>query len=105
MIEQASATVQSAAADLSRAQLDFNRSASVVTTDLASRQRFETAEADSRKAEAALGKTRAALGAEQNQLAVIESQRREAEARLVQARASLRLAKNDLDNTILRAPV
>src|SRR6266568_1891456 len=105
MIEQATASVQSAEADLNRAQLDYKRYTALVTSDFASRQRFETADADSRKADAALGKARAALVAEQSQLAVLHSQKREEEARLVQARAGLRLAKNDLDNTVIRAPV
>jgi membrane fusion protein (multidrug efflux system) len=105
MIEQAAATVQSAEADVNRAQLDYKRYAALVTSDFASRQRFETTQADSRKAEAALGKVRAALVAEQTQLTVLQSQKQEEEARLVQAGASLQLAKNDLDNTIIRAPV
>src|SRR6266581_716582 len=105
MIDQAAATVQSTEADLHRTQLDYKRYTALVTSDFASRQRFETADADSRKAEAALGKTRAALVAEQSQLAVLGSQKREEEARLLQARAGLQLARNDLDNTVIRAPV
>ena len=105
MIDQAQATVQSAEADLNRTQLDYKRYASLTSSDYASRQRYETAEADSRKAEAALGKARAALGAEQEQLGVLASQQGEEEARLAQARATLRLAQNDLDNTVIRAPV
>ena len=105
MIEQATASVQSAEADLGRARLDFQRYVKLVTSDFASRQRYETADADSKKAEAALGKSKAALGAEQNQLAVIDSQKHEEEARLGQARAALQLAQNDLDNTVIRAPV
>src|SRR3981189_3249524 len=81
------------------------RSTFLVTSDSPSRQRYESAEADSRKADAALGKARAALVAEQSQLAVLESQRREEEAKLAQARAPLQLAKNDLNNTVIRAPV
>src|SRR5216684_3867134 len=98
MIDQAGATVQSAEADLNRAQLDYKRYTSLVTSDFASRQRYETADADSRKA-------RAALVAEQSQLAVLRSQKREEEARLLQARAGQQLARNDLDNTVIRAPV
>ena len=105
MIEQARATVQSAEADLNRARLDYQRYVALTTSDFASRQRFETAQADSRKAEAALGKARSALVAEQNQLGVLGAQQREEEARLLHARASLQLTKNDLDNTIIRAPV
>jgi membrane fusion protein, multidrug efflux system len=105
MIEQANAAVQAAEADLDRAQRDYKRYAALVTSDFASRQRFETAEAELRKAQAELGRMRAALVAEQNQLTVIQSQQREAEARLAQAQASLQLARNELDNTIIRAPV
>lgn len=105
MIDQAAANVRSAEADLDRAQLDYKRYAALVTSDYASRQKYESTQADSRKAEAALGKARAALAAEQNQLSVLDSQKREEEAKLLQARATLQLAKNDLDNTIIRAPV
>ena len=105
MIDQAAAVVKSAEADLSRAQQDYKRYSSLMTSDFASRQRFEQAEADARKAEAALAKSRAAFAAEQNQLTVLQSQRREEEARLQQARANLWLAKHDLENTVIRAPI
>src|SRR5204862_77545 len=105
MIDQAAASMRSAEADLSPAQLDFKRYTALATSDYASRQRYESADADSRKADAALGKARAALVAEQSQLAVLESQKREEQAKLAQARASLQLAQNDLDNTVIRAPV
>jgi len=96
---------ESAEADLSRAQQDYKRYSSLMTSDFASRQRFEQAEADARKAEAALAKSRAALAAEQHQLAVLRSLQREEEAKLQQARANLRLAEIDLDNTVIRAPI
>src|SRR5712671_4354722 len=105
MIDQAAAVVKSAEADLSRAQQDYKRYSSLMTSDFASRQRFEQAEADARKAEAALAKSRAALAAEQNQLAVLRSLQREEEAKLQQARANLRLVEIDLDNTVIRAPI
>jgi membrane fusion protein (multidrug efflux system) len=105
MIEQAQAVVKSAEADLSRAQLDFKRYSALMTSDFASRQRFEQAQADARKAEAEALKARAALAAEQNRLAMLHSQRREEEARLLQARANLRLARIALDDTVIRAPV
>jgi membrane fusion protein (multidrug efflux system) len=105
MIQQAEAMVTAAEADVTRSELDHQRYATLVTTENASRQRFETAEADARKAQAVLLKARAALEAEKQQLVVLESQKREEEARLAQARATLQLARNDLDNTIIRAPV
>jgi membrane fusion protein (multidrug efflux system) len=105
MIDQAAAVVQSAEADLLRMQQDYKRYAALMTSDFASRQRFEQAEADARKADAGLAKSRAALAAEQNQLGVLRSQQREEQARLQQARANLQLAQNDLDNTAIRAPI
>ena len=105
MIDQAAAVVQSAEADLARMQQDYKRYSTLMTSDFASRQRFEQAEADTRKAEAALAKSRAALAGEQSQLAVLRSQQHEEEAKLQQARANLWLAKNDLDNTVIRAPI
>jgi membrane fusion protein (multidrug efflux system) len=105
MIGQAEAALASAEVEVDRARLDRRRYAALVSSDYASRQRFETAEADARKAEAAFDKARAALVAERSQLAVLQSQKGEEEARLAQARASLVLARNDLDNTMIRAPV
>jgi len=105
MINQAAAEVDAAQAELDRAQLDQKRYVSLVTSENATRQRFETAEADARKASAAHLKAQAALVAAKQQLAVLDSQKREEEARLLQARATLRLAQNDLDNTVIRAPV
>ena len=105
MIDQAAATLASAEADLDREQQDYKRYSALMTSDFASRQRFEQAQADARKGEAAVVRSRAALAAEQSQLAVLRSQQREEQARLQQARATLQLAQNDLDNTVIRAPV
>ena len=43
MIDQAAAVVKSADADLSRAQQDYKRYSALMTSDFASRQRFEQA--------------------------------------------------------------
>jgi membrane fusion protein, multidrug efflux system len=105
MIAQAEAAVQSAEADLVRTRQDYKRYAALMTTDFASHQRFEQAEADARKADAEAQRNRAALAAAQSQYGVLQSQQKEEEARLQQARANLRLAKNDLDNTVIHAPI
>jgi membrane fusion protein, multidrug efflux system len=105
MIDQAAAQVRGAEADLKRAQQDHERYRNLLRDDFASRQRYETAEADSRKAEAALAKARAQLAAETNQLAVFAAQRVEAEAKAHQAEAALTLARNNLADTVIRAPV
>ena len=105
MIEQAAASVKSAEADLAREQQDYKRYGALLSTDFASRQRFEQAEADARKGEAGLARSHAALAGEQDQLAVLRSQQHEEQAKLQQARANLQLAQNDLDNTVIRAPI
>ena len=105
LIEEAQATLNSAEADSARAQQDYKRYSALLTTDFASHQRFEQAEADARKAEAGVARSRATLAAAQNQLAVLRSQRHEEEGRRQQARATLQLAQNDLDNTVIRAPI
>ncbi len=105
MIEQAKAEIAAADAERIRTEQDYQRYAQLAATDYASRQRLETAEADDRKAAAALSQKRAALAAAQDQLNVLRAQRDEEKARRQQARASLQLAQNDLDNTVIRAPV
>ncbi|HJU14867.1 MAG TPA: HlyD family secretion protein [Stellaceae bacterium] len=105
MIAQAKADVEAATADLTRMQADYRRYQMLMTSDFASRQRFEQAQDDAAKAAAALNKSRAAVTAQQDQLAVLRSEQREEEAKLNQARAALRLARNDLAHTVIRAPV
>jgi membrane fusion protein (multidrug efflux system) len=105
MINQAAAATHAAEAEVNRANLDEQRYATLVTSEYATKQRYETAAADATKAAANLLKAQAALEAEKQQLAVIDAQKHEEEARLLQARATLRLAQNDLDNTVIRAPV
>jgi membrane fusion protein, multidrug efflux system len=105
MIDQAGAAVTSAEAELHRAGLDSARQRDLQRTDISSRQKYETSEADQRKAEAGLARSRAALVAERDQLAVLDAQRQQEEAKLAQAEAALRLAQNDLDDTVIRAPV
>ncbi|HTZ35891.1 MAG TPA: HlyD family secretion protein [Stellaceae bacterium] len=105
MINQAAAMVDSATAEANRAALDQKRYASLVTSEVATKQRYETAEADLTKASANLIRAKAALEAEKQQLAVLDAQKHEEQAKREQARAMLRLAQNDLDNTVIRAPV
>jgi membrane fusion protein, multidrug efflux system len=105
IIDQAVAAVQGADAELNRALQDLTRYRGLMRNDFASRQRFETVDADAIKASAALAKSKAALAAERDQVGVLQAQRRQEEARLDQAKAALALARNDLANTVIRAPV
>jgi membrane fusion protein (multidrug efflux system) len=105
MIEQAKAEVTAAEADATRAQQDYERYGKLMTTDFASRQRYEQAQADARKTRAAVARSDAALAAAESQRGVLQSQKREEKARREQARANLMLAQNDLADTVIRAPI
>src|SRR5215470_17384295 len=73
--------------------------------NVVARSDYDEAEAALRKAEAEVARTQAALTAEQGQLVVLQSDRKQAEAQLAQAQAALAFAQNDLDNTVIKAPV
>lgn len=105
LIDQAAASVASAEAEQRRVQQDFERTRALANESWASRQKFETADADLRKAVAATDKARAALAAEKDQVGVLNASRVETEAHLRQAEAALQTARNDLGNTVIRAPV
>src|SRR5690349_13412352 len=94
VIDQAKAEVTSAEAEQSRAERDFQRYKQLITSDFASRQRFETAQAENEKAAAAVSQKRAAVLAALGTLRVLRAQRDEEKAKRQQARASLQLAKN-----------
>jgi membrane fusion protein (multidrug efflux system) len=105
VIAEAEAAVASADADRRRAQQDLARYRLLTEKMAASQQRLETAEAEARKSDAGLTKAKAALAAERNRLPVLDSEKREAEAKLAQLRAALELARIDLEDTVIRAPV
>jgi membrane fusion protein (multidrug efflux system) len=105
MINQAGAATHAAEAEVNRANLDQHRYETLITSEVATRQRYETSVADATKAAANLLRAQASLQAEKEQLAVIDAQKHEQEAKLSQARAALKLAHNQLDDTIIRAPV
>ncbi|MEJ1935641.1 HlyD family secretion protein, partial [Nostoc sp. NIES-2111] len=112
LVTQARASLDSANADLQRAKLDFARYKSLAGSAWVSRQRFETADADNRKAAAAVERAAAALESETNKLPVIDSAKRQATANAARARADLAqaqaardLAQLNVEKTIIRAPI
>ncbi|CAK0751074.1 Colistin resistance protein EmrA [uncultured Gammaproteobacteria bacterium] len=105
LIEQAAAALASAEAEKQRSTLDFQRVRALAGDSFASRQRFETVDADMKKAEAAVNRARAAQEAERAQIGVLNAARSEIEASLHQGEAMLTLVRIDLDNTRVRAPV
>jgi membrane fusion protein, multidrug efflux system len=105
VIEQASASVAGAAAELARSKYDFDRYRTLSADQFATRQRFEQAEAEHEKARAADRRARAALDAAERQLEVIDTQQQQTQAALDQALAERDLAQLNLGYTEIRAPI
>jgi membrane fusion protein (multidrug efflux system) len=104
LIEAAAARVTSAVADQKRASADLARAEELRNTGSGSKQAYDSALADSRKADAAVASAQADLEAERGRLAVLETDRAQYQAELNAALAALRLAQIDLDHTLIRAP-
>jgi membrane fusion protein (multidrug efflux system) len=105
MIAQAEAEVAAAEAEVARSRFDVVRYSRLASDQYASLQRFQQADADNKKAIAAVEKARAALAAAQRRLDVIDTQKQQARAALDQAIAERDLARLNLSYTELRAPI
>ncbi|MCW6509212.1 HlyD family secretion protein [Lichenifustis flavocetrariae] len=101
----ARADLDAAKAETARTRFDFDRYKSLSTDQYASAQRFEQADADHKKAVAAVAKAQAALEAASRQLDVIDTQKKQTDAALGVARADREIARLNLGYTELRAPV
>jgi len=104
-IEQAAATIDSAKAELARAQPEYDRYKKMLAGKVVGKSDFDRTAADLRKAEAELARAQAEHLAEQGQLIVLRASRDEGSAKLAQAKAALATAQIDLDNTVITAPV
>ena len=105
VIGQAKAEVDAMAAEVSRAALDVARYRQLASSQFASAQRFQQADADHKKGVAAADKAAAALAAAERQLDVLDTQQLQAEAALAQAIAERDLAAVNLGYTVLRSPI
>jgi membrane fusion protein (multidrug efflux system) len=105
MIAQAEAEVAAAKAEVARSRFDVVRYSRLASDQYASLQRFQQADADDKKAIAAVEKARAALAAARRRLDVIDTQKQQARAALDQAIAERDLARLNLGYTELRAPI
>ncbi len=105
MIGQARAEVAAMAAEVSRSELDVARYRLLASSQFASAQRFQQADADHKKGVAAADKALAALEAAERQLDVVGTQQLQAEAALAEAIAERDLAQVNLGYTVLRAPI
>jgi membrane fusion protein (multidrug efflux system) len=104
-IAEADASLRSTRADRQRSEDDLKRYRALAASNYVSNQKLEVAQADQRKAHAAVDRAEAARALEKNQTAVLQANRVQALAQIVQAEADLAAAKLDLDNTVVRAAV
>jgi len=104
-IAQAQAELEASNAEARRAQQQYDRYAKLVNDKVISHQEFDDAEATLVKGKADVIRGAAAINAEQAQLVVIQAQLKEAEAKVDQSVAEAQLAANDLDKTVIRAPI
>jgi membrane fusion protein (multidrug efflux system) len=93
-----------AKAEQDRAGADAKRYDTLSGQGFASRQVFERAVADQRKASASLAATTAQVLAARRQRFVLEAQLQQADARRAQAAAAVDRARADLADTVIHAP-
>ncbi|HVU21367.1 MAG TPA: HlyD family secretion protein [Rhizomicrobium sp.] len=101
----ASADIRSADAQAVRAGADRKRFDALAATGDVSRRQAEEMRATAASMSADAEKSRAAFAASQQQVAVISRSRGQLIAALAKARAALSLAKQNLDHSVVRAPV
>jgi len=111
-LEETRTSIASAEAERDRARDDRKRYAALVDKGYVARQRFESASATATTADANVDKARAASTVAQNQVEVslrrraeLDAAVKQAEAQKAKADATLALAKQDLGDTVIRAPV
>jgi membrane fusion protein, multidrug efflux system len=105
MIAEADAQIAQAEAEATRATADLQRFAQLVGGGSVSRQTYDQAMADNRKAQAALANARAMRQASGAAQMVAQAQVTQAEARKATAESAVRLAERDLSYTVIRSPI
>ncbi len=104
-IADAEAQLRASRAELSRSDDDLKRYNALANAQYVSSQKLESAQTDQRKARAALDRAEAGRNLQQSQVAVLRANREQAAAMIAQAEAELAVARLDLDNAVVRAPV
>ncbi|QGY01655.1 HlyD family secretion protein [Methylobacterium mesophilicum SR1.6/6] len=104
VIAQSRADLTGVEAEAARTRFDVDRYRQLAAKSYASEQRFQQADADDKKAAAAVARARAGLDAAERRIAVIDTQCRQAEAARAQAVAERDIARLNLGYTEIRAP-
>jgi len=105
IIRQAEAQQLSAEAELTRAAKASERRRELIRSNAVSQAQVDDTDAARLRAEAALSAAIAKVEAERQRIAVLSAQKDAAIAAVAQAQAARDLARIDLDNTVIRAPV
>ncbi len=105
LVRQAQAQELSAEAELSLASKASERRRELVRSHTISQAQVDESDAARARAEAAVAASKAATEAQQQRIAVLSTEREAAVATVDQARAARDLARIDLENTVVRAPV
>jgi membrane fusion protein, multidrug efflux system len=104
-IHQEEANIAAAQADLERAAKDTKRFANLAAEGAISAQTRDAAESALKQAAASVEKTRSARQAAESELASLDARIGETRARLKAAQSVLELARIDLENTRIVAPI
>jgi membrane fusion protein, multidrug efflux system len=104
-IDEASAALDAAMAAQQQSLQDLARYQALARHDVVSRQRLEASEADAQRTAADVQKAHARIVGEKSELAALESERNRNEAIVNEVEAALEIARIDLADTEIRAPV
>lgn len=99
------ANIESAEASLYNAQLELKRQSELMKTNSTSKQQFDNAVANQKKAQAALNQAKAQKQVAEQDVINVEVNEKIAQAAVKNAEAGLRLAEDALQHTEIKAPV
>lgn len=105
LVRQAQAQRRAASADLSLARLTSGRRHELIQSGAVSQAQVDESDAGRLRAEAGASASSATVDAQQQRIGVLGTQREAAAAAVAQAEAARDLARIDLDNTVVRAPI
>lgn len=105
VIQSERSQVQAATVEHNHSLKDFERSKDLVKRSAASRRTYDNDQASVQRTRAELHSAQASLLAAERKLDVLSAQEHEAEAETSRAHARLELAKLNLENTTIRAPI
>lgn len=105
LVRQSEAQGRAVAADLSLARLTSSRRRELIASGAVSQAQVDESDAGRLRAEAGAMAASATVDAQRQRVNVLGTQREAATAALAQAEAARDLARIDLENTVVRAPV